>query len=316
MNAEQIKAAREALDNMDDYARMNTGVDAIGPRKLLEDFIAAAERATQPAQRKSQIDIHRITCEEARKIGGGLVDKIPADDVTALGRAIYQRILDSAPAQDQVAAVRAVPDIEQKAKAAMYLDELTAAQEGQKWLNGFIDQGATIAYSEDSGPQAPRVKWAAIFNSYDRMVAGYLLTRDAMNWTELTLIDCSAGAKATAPSPQPELSGSICPMKTPAIPDEGANEFIELMADWRHAELGSDSTAAFDALVKFIDAWKDAACAVAAEEARRDVHETNVTCVNNMLKAQKRATDSEEKLAALPKKVRVPNNGYSALTKR
>lgn len=65
------------------------------------------ERATQPAQRKSQIDIHWITCEEARKIGGGLIDTIPADDVTALGRAIYQRILDSQPAQDQVAAVRA-----------------------------------------------------------------------------------------------------------------------------------------------------------------------------------------------------------------
>lgn len=33
------KDAIEALDNMDDYARMQIGVDAIGPRKVLEDYI-------------------------------------------------------------------------------------------------------------------------------------------------------------------------------------------------------------------------------------------------------------------------------------
>lgn len=241
------------------------------------------ERATQPAQRKSQIDIHWITCEEARKIGGGLIDTIPADDVTALGRAIYQRILDSQPAQDQVAAVRAVPDIEQKAKAAMYLDELTAAQEGQKWLNGFIDQGATIAYSEDSGPQAPRVKWAAIFNSYDRMVAGYLLTRDAMNWTELTLIDCSAGAKATTPSPQPELSGSI---DTP--------ELRELLRSL-HACPTETLEIDLDETIASINAWKNAACAAAVENAQAEV----VTWKRYAEGVEKRATDAEAKLAAI-----------------
>jgi hypothetical protein len=50
LNATDIKAAREALDNMDDYARMNTGVNAIGPRKVLEDFISAAERAVSPEE--------------------------------------------------------------------------------------------------------------------------------------------------------------------------------------------------------------------------------------------------------------------------
>lgn len=43
MNAEQIKDAREALDSMDDYARMETGINAIGPRNVLEAFIASAE---------------------------------------------------------------------------------------------------------------------------------------------------------------------------------------------------------------------------------------------------------------------------------
>lgn len=48
MNQEQIKAAREALDNMDDYARMSAGVDAIGPRGVLERFISEVERTSAP----------------------------------------------------------------------------------------------------------------------------------------------------------------------------------------------------------------------------------------------------------------------------
>lgn len=48
MNKETIKAAREALDSLDDYARMNTGVDAIGPRSVLERFISEVERTTAP----------------------------------------------------------------------------------------------------------------------------------------------------------------------------------------------------------------------------------------------------------------------------
>ena len=35
--------AREALDSMDDFARMDVGVDAHGPRGVLDRFIAAAE---------------------------------------------------------------------------------------------------------------------------------------------------------------------------------------------------------------------------------------------------------------------------------
>lgn len=34
--------ARVALDSLDDYARMSFGVDAIGPRKVLESFIEQA----------------------------------------------------------------------------------------------------------------------------------------------------------------------------------------------------------------------------------------------------------------------------------
>lgn len=35
-------AALAALDSMDDYARMGTAVDASGPRRVLEQFIAQA----------------------------------------------------------------------------------------------------------------------------------------------------------------------------------------------------------------------------------------------------------------------------------
>ncbi len=48
MTPDQIKAAREALNSLDDYARMNTGVNAIGPRGVLESFISEAERTTAP----------------------------------------------------------------------------------------------------------------------------------------------------------------------------------------------------------------------------------------------------------------------------
>lgn len=42
-----IKDAREALDNMDDYARMDTGVNAIGPMKVLTAFLDHAERVIE-----------------------------------------------------------------------------------------------------------------------------------------------------------------------------------------------------------------------------------------------------------------------------
>lgn len=45
-----IADAREALDNMDDYARMRAGVDAMGPRRALEVFIKQVEDATRDAQ--------------------------------------------------------------------------------------------------------------------------------------------------------------------------------------------------------------------------------------------------------------------------
>jgi len=39
MSKVTIPQALAALDDMDDYCRMATGVDPIGPRKVLEQFI-------------------------------------------------------------------------------------------------------------------------------------------------------------------------------------------------------------------------------------------------------------------------------------
>jgi hypothetical protein len=47
ISADQVQQAREALDNLDDYARMDTGVDAIGPRGVLETFISNVEKAAK-----------------------------------------------------------------------------------------------------------------------------------------------------------------------------------------------------------------------------------------------------------------------------
>ena len=35
-----IEQALEAIDNLDDYARMDAGVDAVGPRELLVSFVS------------------------------------------------------------------------------------------------------------------------------------------------------------------------------------------------------------------------------------------------------------------------------------
>lgn len=52
-----IEQARAALDSMDDFARMKTGVDAMGPRRTLEVFIAQAEAApAAPAPQASELE--------------------------------------------------------------------------------------------------------------------------------------------------------------------------------------------------------------------------------------------------------------------
>jgi hypothetical protein len=48
MDIKQIARARQALNDMDDFARMSCGVDAFGPRKALEEFISSVEAVVSP----------------------------------------------------------------------------------------------------------------------------------------------------------------------------------------------------------------------------------------------------------------------------
>ena len=72
--------------------------------------------------------------------------------------------------------------------ALMYMDELPAAQAGEKWIQKFASEAAKVLYAPDEASQAVCVKWCAYFDSYDRLIAAYLLTRDLKNWTQLTKV--------------------------------------------------------------------------------------------------------------------------------
>jgi hypothetical protein len=72
--------------------------------------------------------------------------------------------------------------------ALMYMDELPAAQAGEKWIRQFAGEADKVLYAPNEASQVVRVKWCAYFDSYDRLVAAFLLTRDAKNWTQLTKV--------------------------------------------------------------------------------------------------------------------------------
>jgi|GEM_PF-2540127 len=80
----------------------------------------------------------------------------------------------------------AAPD--ETVSALMFMDELPAAQAGEKWIQQFSKDADKVLYTPDLESQAPRIKWCAYFDSYDRLVAAYLLTRDAKNWTQLSKV--------------------------------------------------------------------------------------------------------------------------------
>lgn len=50
----KIEDARKALDSMDDFARMDVGVDPFGPRKVIEDFFAQSEKDAEPVSKANE----------------------------------------------------------------------------------------------------------------------------------------------------------------------------------------------------------------------------------------------------------------------
>ncbi|WP_308920527.1 hypothetical protein [Janthinobacterium sp. J1-1] len=88
--------------------------------------------------------------------------------------------------------------------ALMYMDELPAAQAGEKWIHQFASQADKALYAPDEACQAVRIKWCAYFDSYDRLVAAYLLTRDSKNWTQLTKVRGEAFDAPVQPAAAPD----------------------------------------------------------------------------------------------------------------
>jgi hypothetical protein len=79
-------------------------------------------------------------------------------------------------------------------KPLVFMDQLPAGAAGEAWIAKHVDPstGQRLEYSDSSGAAIPRVQWCMLFDSYERVVAGYLLTRDLKNWTQLTLIGPAA----------------------------------------------------------------------------------------------------------------------------
>jgi len=55
--SERLEAVREALDSMDDFARMEASINPIGPRKVLEDFIEAAAELARRFEDAPKVEI-------------------------------------------------------------------------------------------------------------------------------------------------------------------------------------------------------------------------------------------------------------------
>lgn len=77
----------------------------------------------------------------------------------------------------------------------IFMDELDAGIAGEEWLRQHLPGSVSMARSEEpSGGRSPRLRWVVLFDCNDRLTHGYTLTRDIMNWTQLTLISTTPSA--------------------------------------------------------------------------------------------------------------------------
>jgi len=132
-------------------------------------------------------------------------------------------------------------------KRQVFLDEIDAAKAGSEWLEPFFAPEFHLCYSHDEGSQAPRAKWCMLFDSLDRVMAGYMLTRDAKNWTELTKI----GAR-TPPTPavsQSQAAGDKMNERTIELPEQAPDTSQE----WGKL----DGAIAFHLIERHADGWSE-----------------------------------------------------------
>ena len=98
-----IEQALEAIDNLDDYARMDAGVDAVGPRELLVSFVSQHEQFLAENERMKTVPTMTVM-------------DIQDDDSLRF----IQRVLESnAPETDRQCAIAMIVNIRTRKRAPL-----------------------------------------------------------------------------------------------------------------------------------------------------------------------------------------------------
>jgi hypothetical protein len=72
-----------------------------------------------------------------------------------------------------------------------YIDESDAVESASAWLHEVGGDRPVTVMQDSYQAQAPKMKWLAIFDFDDKLTHAALLTRDSLNWTQLTLISAT-----------------------------------------------------------------------------------------------------------------------------
>jgi hypothetical protein len=70
-----------------------------------------------------------------------------------------------------------------------YVDEGEAGYVGEEWIASAAKDDDRLEYSRPQSAQPNQIKWAGLFDAGGNLKRAYLLTRNDMNRTQLTLVD-------------------------------------------------------------------------------------------------------------------------------
>lgn len=182
-----------------------------------------------------------VTLEDEDAAMKALHGELAADTVLQMIALAERALLAAAPAPIQ-------QEPEATHKRQVFMDEIDAAAAGSEWIQPFFTPNFSLCFSVDEGARAPRAKWCMLFDSLDRVVAGYILTRDAKNWTELTKV----GPRATPPA----LAGSQVQAAGDAL-DAARYRFIKskigMYAGWWQVQIPATSRAPMEDLEAYFE---------------------------------------------------------------
>lgn len=72
----------------------------------------------------------------------------------------------------------------------IFQDECDAQKFGEEFIRKYIHLGTNIHYTENEGPQIPKIKWCGLFDDNDKLVCCYLMNRDMKNFTQVSCFVC------------------------------------------------------------------------------------------------------------------------------